>query len=158
MSSISNKRWEIILQTFSVIALIWLAVLVYINSISHKTSEPMPIESSEYPLTIIDIPDDLQGLGKIVQGEQVIAAYTINNTGKEVLHIENVNPDCTCTDYKLSSDLVPVGGSSILTLYVDTKYKIGPNQIYATLTCNTDEKFHFVKLYFDVVSDVNVNK
>lgn len=127
-----------------------ISIIIIVFQIIH-TDRPGVQARTTSPKTIIDIPDDLQGLGTIKKGEQVRVVFHLDNIGTNVLYIEDVNPDCTCTDYTLSRSVIPPNEDAVLTLTIDTKNKYGDNQIHAVLTCNTEEKHHFIKVYFDVV-------
>ena len=146
-----NKKTETALYIISSVSILWILVSSLLYFRSSTRTAPEYRQEQLAPKTIIDIPDDLQGLGTIKKGEQVRVVFHLDNIGTNVLYIEDVNPDCTCTDYTLSRSVIPPNEDAVLTLTIDTKNKYGDNQIHAVLTCNTEEKHHFVKVYFDVV-------
>jgi Protein of unknown function (DUF1573) len=63
-------------------------------------------------------PDNLQvkemsyDFGKIPQGKPVTHVFSVVNTGKESLILENVQASCGCTTPEWSKDPIPAGGSA----------------------------------------------
>lgn len=149
-----NTKTELLTRTVTVAAILWVALVIILNIIPRRgkgtTTSEKP-QDFQYHLTTIELPDDLQSFGKVTKGDTIRADFLIRNVGKEILHIMDVNPDCTCTDFYIDDNEIVSGESTVLTLYVDTTNKYGQNQIYATITCNTEERYHFVKLSFEVI-------
>ncbi len=52
--------------------------------------------------------------GKIPQGKPVTHEFEIVNTGKEVLHIDNIQAACGCTTPEWTKEPIAVGGSKII--------------------------------------------
>lgn len=87
----------------------------------------------------------------IVPADTVLKAiFILHNTGEQCLKIESVNPDCSCTDYLLSKEIVEVGDSALLALIYNTKDKIGEQELQTIVKMNTREKFYKITLKADI--------
>ncbi|SHE32007.1 Protein of unknown function [Bacteroides faecichinchillae] len=89
----------------------------------------------------------------VVPADTVLKAkFILYNVGKYPLKIEGVNPDCSCTDYFLSDDIVSVGDSTLLVLIYSTKDKLGEQELHTIIKMNTTEKMYKVTLKADIES------
>lgn len=87
----------------------------------------------------------------IVPADTVLKAmFILYNTGEQCLKIESVNPDCSCTDYLLSKEIVEVGDSALLALIYNTKDKIGEQELQTIVKMNTREKLYRITLKANV--------
>ncbi len=68
--------------------------------------------------------------------------YRIINTGDDTLRVLNVNPDCTCTDYRISAAAVPPQDTTDVVLVFNTHNRLGENKINAIVKLNTPEKVY----------------
>jgi len=64
-------------------------------------------------------------LGKVAEGEDLVATFEIHNDGLLPLKIFDVKTDCGCTDLSWQSKLVEPGQSAKLTVHIDTTMKQG---------------------------------
>ncbi len=87
----------------------------------------------------------------VKRGEVIEGIYTFKNTGENVLTIEYVNPDCTCTSYEVSSNKVLPGQEGWVKLVLDTKDKLPETRINATVRTNTDQRFHRLVLKASII-------
>jgi len=87
-----------------------------------------------------NVPDDTVLTGK----------YDFINTSKDTLFITSVNPDCTCTGYKLNKNKIAPNDSGYITLQVSTKNKTGAVVLYSTISANTPTKFYSLKMMANV--------
>ena len=80
----------------------------------------------------------------------LVAEYNFINTGGHNLEIEYINPDCTCTDYKLSSKRVAPREQGTIQLVFNTEDRIGQQEIFAIVKANTEDRFYRLLLKADV--------
>ncbi|MBR1473433.1 MAG: DUF1573 domain-containing protein [Paludibacteraceae bacterium] len=155
----TNSRWNKVTSTLltiiSVLAALWIIfVLLYNNTINKGVRNVQQEDHEteiEYPLTSIEIPNKTQQLGEIERGDTISASFMIRNTGSEMLIIESVHPDCSCTNYELLQNQILSGEETKLTLTIETERKYGHQQINAVIDCNSEEGFHIIKVLFDVI-------
>lgn len=87
----------------------------------------------------------------IVPADTVLKAiFILHNTGEQCLKIESVIPDCSCTNYLLSKEIVEVGDSVLLALIYNTKDKIGEQELQTIVKMNIREKFYKITLKADI--------
>ncbi|MBQ1649054.1 MAG: DUF1573 domain-containing protein [Bacteroidales bacterium] len=155
----TNSRWNKVTSTLltiiSVLAALWIIfVLLYNNTINKGVRNVQQEDHEteiEYPLTSIEIPNKTQRLGEIERGDTISVPFMICNTGPELLIIESVHPDCSCTNYELMQNQIPSGEETKLILTIETERKYGHQQINAVIECNSEEGFHVIKVLFDVI-------
>ncbi len=88
----------------------------------------------------------------VEQGDTLLVRYEVVNTGLDSLFLLTINPDCICTDYKVSTSVAAPAETLTIDVIVDTKDKIGDNLIHIVLEANTPEKMYMIKLPFFVRS------
>jgi len=159
MSSSWNKVSDILLSGISILAAIWIVILVFPFSREQgSTPEIQQVEDSlheTYPLTKMELVETSRDLGEVRKGELIRVSFSIKNVGQETLVITGIHPDCSCTDYQLSRREIPAGGMSELTLEIDTEHKDGPQRIQVVIDSNTEEGFHILKIAFDVIASAS---
>ncbi|MBK7749707.1 MAG: DUF1573 domain-containing protein [Candidatus Obscuribacter sp.] len=64
-------------------------------------------------------------LGKVAEGEDLVATFAIYNDGLKPLKVFDVKTDCGCTDLSWQSKLIEPGQSTKLTVHIDTTMKQG---------------------------------
>jgi hypothetical protein len=79
--------------------------------------------------------------GTVNQDTIIEARFHLYNLDTLPLVIYYVNPECGCTDYKVSSKLITPQDSSEITLYLDTQSKQGFQRIITTVCTNSKQKF-----------------
>lgn len=72
--------------------------------------------------------------------------FVFINTGNSNLIIEYVNPDCTCSNYNLSSHLIIPGDTGKINIEVESNGLNGPKKVHSIMAANTEEKFYKLSL------------
>lgn len=103
------------------------------------------------PPTQVRIHNPVRNIGQIQKGGLIAEEFIIENIGSNPLSIWEVIPDCTCTNYSISETNVPMGSHTILTLFVDTKNRVGTNSLNTLISLNTNEKNHILLLQYNVI-------
>ena len=86
-----------------------------------------------------------------VNADTIIGAdYFMINTGENELHVKYINPDCSCTKYESSSNTISPRDTLRISLYVNTKNKMGSQKLSTVIRTNTSEQFHKITLKFRV--------
>jgi hypothetical protein len=64
-----------------------------------------------------DVPETTYDFGKVYEDRELTHTFVIKNTGDAPLHIQNIDPDCSCTaaDYDRH---IPPGGQGKITLTI----------------------------------------
>ncbi len=101
-------------------------------------------------LTKLEFTQRMVDFGKVSTDTLLVAEYNFKNKGTHDLVIEYINPDCICTDYKLSSKEVAPQEKGTIQLIFNTKDKIGQQKIYAIVKANTEDQFYRLLLKADV--------
>lgn len=133
---------------------IWSAYRIITYNVNPDTSSDevkVATLRQQVPLTQVRIYNPIRNVGQIQKGDLIAEEYIIENIGNNPLHLWEVIPDCTCTNYSLSERIVPVGSHTILTLFVDTKNRVGTNSLNTILSLNTNEKNHILLLQYNVI-------
>lgn len=78
----------------------------------------------------------------VTVGEQslnvpVEAKFVVKNSGVSPIEIRSVHPDCHCTTYKLSTNIINPEDSSVVSLFYDAK-RPGVFQASATIELHGD--------------------
>jgi hypothetical protein len=74
--------------------------------------------------------------GKANEGDQVTTAYTLTNTGKEPIIIQNHTVECGCTTPDYPKEPIMPGKSAKINVGFNTAGKLGTNNKKVTLTTN----------------------
>ena len=101
----------------------------------------------EATLTTLSFDKLNHDFGDVEAETDVFTQFTVTNTGKRPLIIENVSASCGCTTPKKPEQPIPPGQSDI----IEVKFKSKPGQINeinktVTVTANTREKTHQVQI------------
>ncbi len=145
---------KMLLVFVTVLFVLWIILLLYSENRSSSVSlmkRTQPLTEELKPLTSMSILDTVTNIS-VEQGDTLTVTYKIVNTGVDSLFISNINPDCGCTDYKISSKSSGTSDTLSLNVLVDTKGKFGDNLIHIVLEANTPEKMYMVRLPFYVRS------
>ncbi|WKD85236.1 AIDA-I autotransporter [Polaribacter huanghezhanensis] len=103
-------------------------------------------------LTKIEFENKLINLGEVIEGDTILKArYIFKNVGVNPLLIEYVNPDCSCTDYNFTKEIVKVQEKGFIDLEFDIKNKIGNQKLYAIVKSNTSASFHKLILKVNIL-------
>lgn len=81
-------------------------------------------------------------LGAVNEGDTLVGKFSFVNKSNSDLIIEYVNPDCICTSFTISEKKIRPGGHGLITLFLDTRGKVGEQKVYAVVKANTKSKFH----------------
>lgn len=119
-------------------------ILIVNRALSPTT---MPTDRAK---TALVIPHNVVNLGSLARGAVASAVFYIKNVGADTLFIDGITPDCTCTQYFLGTFIVPPQDSTSLVLYITTDGKIGPQEINALVSANTEDRHYIVKVLFEV--------
>ncbi len=138
---------------YSCIFIVLLSVII-----SRIYRSPVSVSKEDLgPVTDAKIIDKSIVLGNVPVDTVVNMKYRIVNTGQDILKVLNVNPDCSCTDFKISAvTVLPQDTTDIILIY-DTKDRIGENKINAIVKLNTQRRMYKITAYINVV-ERNQNK
>jgi hypothetical protein len=77
------------------------------------------------------------------------AVYHFKNTGNDTVQIEYVNPECTCTGFYLSTNLLSPGDTGFIELLFNTSERKGLQKTYTVVKTDTKERFYrlLLKVY-----------
>lgn len=145
---------KVLLVFVTVLSVLWIILLLYSGNRSSSVSlmkSTQPLAKELKPLTSMSILDTVTNIS-VEQGDTLNITYKIVNTGKDSLFLYSINPDCGCTDYKISAKSAGSSDTLSLDVIVDTEGKIGDNLIHIVLEANTSEKMYMVRLPFFVRS------
>mgnify|MGYP003440429667 CR=1 FL=1 len=94
--------------TFAVSGLVTLTGLAQTNEGHGNQQTPVPKPE------IIKLSESSFDFGKIPQGKPVTHNFTVENTGKDTLRLENVQASCGCTTPEWSKEAVLPGGKTTI--------------------------------------------
>lgn len=73
-------------------------------------------------------------------------AVVIKNAGEGVLKIQEVDPDCSCTDVSITKKELSAGDTCLLKFVYNTHLKSGKYENYICITANTDSLVHILQI------------
>lgn len=94
----------------------------------------------------ITINNKFRNLGKVTAGSILVERYYITNNTSTNIKILKVNPECSCTDFYVSSYEIMPHDSIYIDLTVDTTHKQGNQTIYTIVKTNTKTAMHKLAL------------
>ena len=112
------KKEQVIYAIIIVVSII--SIVVPLIKELHRESLPLEISTNEMPLAKLAFSRKIVDLGEVPEDTILVAKYMLYNTSENLLEIEYVNPDCSCTDYKLSKHSIHPKDSALLTLFLMT--------------------------------------
>lgn len=115
------------------------------NYISSSEIEEM-FDVRNMALTSIDLHPKSVDFGTVNSDTILTARFSIRNMGTELLCIQRLKADCTCTSVSSNKDFASPGDSIIITMTLNTKGKDGDNTINATFMANTKELNHKMRM------------
>ena len=132
--------------------LLSIILLLSFNACQEKKPEHKEIASSQKNglLTKVSFINKYQDFGILSNDTTVSAKFHFKNTGKNKLIVDYVDPDCTCTGYRINKDTVETGDSAFIRLDFNTKHKYGKQKIYTIVSMNTQEKLYKLMFTADV--------
>ena len=98
----------------------------------------------------ITINNKFRKLGKIPAGTIVKERYYLANHTNSTINILYVNPDCSCTDYFVSSYTVQPHDSVYIDLTVNTEHKFGEEVLYTVVKTDSETSMYKLTLKFYV--------
>ncbi|MEN9570348.1 MAG: hypothetical protein RL172_1579 [Bacteroidota bacterium] len=99
---------------------------------------PVTAQKSEVYFTQVKLSASNYNFGKVKEGDTVMHAFTLTNTGAEPLFIYKAAGSCDCVASDYSKEMVPPGALTTVKVYFNTKGRNGKQNRTVTLTCNTD--------------------
>jgi len=124
------------------ISIILVGLVLYFNVFSQDN------QPKKGQLTVINKTVDF---GNVKPDTTLTVKFFFVNSGTQNIAIEYVNPDCTCTNYTLSSNIVNPRDTAYVELRVNTTGKYGRNKIYSTMRANTFVKMYKLTVVFTVI-------
>ena len=125
-----------------VVSFLWTIFMIKISNSVNFDADHLDSEyamDNKHSLTTMTILDTVKN-ARVCQGDTLSVCYKIVNTGSDSLFLYRINPDCTCSDYSISSRSVSSGDTISLLLQVATDNKFDNN--YATLIYYNDVKIN----------------
>lgn len=157
-----NRAIKILLVAISIAAGFWLVVLSCFTFFYKTGSNTQDLTEThtekvarEYPYTKIEISPSHISPKEIQYGDTLEAVFNIKNIGCDSLFILDILPDCTCTQYELSSHSCAQAETITLAVRISTKDKQGENVIHIVLKTNTAERMTMLKIPFLVLDGIN---
>jgi hypothetical protein len=90
-------------------------------------------------------------LGDIKDDTIITARFYFVNVGTKGVTIYSVNPDCTCTGYFVSKEVVSPSDTVYVELKFDTKDKGGPYKLCAVMETDTYAKMYKFTMIVNIV-------
>ena len=141
---------KVCLVILIILSFAWIIIMVYANVNLHNDHEQNDPDYSIVPLTDLTIEKPIINLGDVPKDTVIHADFVIRNIGTNNLYITGIDPDCICTDYKISKEIVTPGEQTVIELLVDTRNKFGNNTINVVFKANTERDLYILKLNFNV--------
>jgi len=88
--------------------------------------------------------------GNIKPDTTLTAKFFFVNSGTQLVEIDYINPDCTCTDYLLSNKTLKPGDTAYVELSVNTAGRYGKHKIHSTMKANTFAQMYLLSIVFTV--------
>jgi hypothetical protein len=95
-------------------------------------------------------PDSIIDFGKVKEGEMKDYSFRIINKGTNTLYIRNFASSCGCTKINNSKEDISPNDSTIITVKIDTKGKLGKSISIVKFQSNTENDWSRLKLNYDV--------
>lgn len=105
--------------------------------------------SKKVSTTSVHVEDSVRHYYPIVAGEELKLEYTLTNTGKEPLVIDDIQPSCGCILGDVSKKFVPPGADVVLPFTFTSNKNIGYVRHTIRLFCNVRPR-GVINLVFDV--------
>ena len=90
----------------------------------------------EHQVAVIDFETDVQDLGALGTGEQVVAWFTYTNTGHSPLIIQDIKAGCGCTVPKWNDQPLGAGKSEAIRIIFNSEGKRGAQNIRISVFSN----------------------
>ncbi|MBS4013005.1 MAG: DUF1573 domain-containing protein [Bacteroidetes bacterium] len=98
------------------------------------------------PATEISFENRIIDFGNVTSDTILTANFYFKNTGNHPLVIAYVHPDCSCTNFSIREDTIEPKENSLISVEFNTFGRYGYQTIFATLACNSQERFHLLSL------------
>ena len=128
------------------------------NSIAEEIviAKKTPYTQGDSITTQMKFMNRIVDFGELSQDTVVYACYNFVNVGDQILIINDVRPDCTCTGYTISNKHVSPGDSATIKLEFNTANKYGNVKIYSVVNANTSAKLYNLILKANILSSKNI--
>lgn len=123
----------------AVIVLLWIFI-VTLNAISRFSTKR--ITEKPTPLTEVAFAQKTVRIENVPTDTIIEVKYKVFNKGSNDLIIEDVNPDCTCTDFYVKDSIVVPSDSTIIAIYINTRNKKGFSKVNTVVTLNTSVELY----------------
>ncbi len=150
-----NRIFIAVCLTVMGLALVW---ILYVLCYKSKDIVPLPVssqfeEETQVPeaLTSMSVDKYRVDFGDVVGDTLLQAKFTLRNSGENDLVIHYVNPDCHCTGYSLSKNVIAPSDTASLVLKFDTAGKVYEQKIVTTLSANTPDQMYRFTIKANVI-------
>ena len=118
----------------AIIVLLWIFIIT-LNAVSRFSTKRITEKAT--PLTEAAFVQKIVRIENVPTDTIIEVKYKVFNKGTNDLIIEDVNPDCTCTDFYVKDSIVTPGDSTIIAMYINTRDKRGFSKVNTVVTLNT---------------------
>ncbi len=149
-----NKIVNLISTILFVVSL-FLIARHFVITAKNRNNEPEPpayMVDEDYPTTEIESSELDIDLGEVEIGKTISQKYVMRNSGDQPLVVMAINPDCNCTDFKISKWKADPRDSVVVSLFVNTAdKKAGETELTTVMKVNTEERFYLLTLRCELV-------
>jgi hypothetical protein len=108
------------------------------NPVSASTeTSAISTDTSTFEGAIISFEKTEHEFGTITEGEKAEYSFKFTNTGKKQLLISSAAASCGCTVPTYSKEPIPPGGTGMIKVVFDSKYRLDRFEKYVTVLSNT---------------------
>jgi hypothetical protein len=93
--------------------------------------------------------------GDVTSDTILTAKFYFVNTGTKEVIISSVNPDCTCTGYSISKDVLSPSDTAYVELRLNTEHKCGHIKLCAAMKTDTHTKMYKFTIIANMVRKEN---
>lgn len=135
-----------------IIIIISLFFIIRYFAVSAKKESTKSKTEQEYMLTEAECKMNTVDVGHVKQNTTISQDFVFVNQGEHPLVLRAINPDCHCTDFKVSQYAASLNDSIVVTLFVDTDGKSKGETILNTVVqLNTLKEYYLLKLACEIV-------
>lgn len=111
---------------------------LYIETPGPNTPEQEFIPQGSMASTKAEFDRQSADFGTIPRDTLISEEFTLTNVGDNTLYVLDVNPNCQCTSYEVSSKYAEPGGKIVITLNFSSSNKSGFQDIKSSVRLNTE--------------------
>jgi hypothetical protein len=141
----SRQTWQAVIRPYPWLILfttilLWVSCTCRVEAAAKNASPgPGSSQGARQGAPSIQVSENAFDFGEVMEGSEVIHAFTVKNEGSEVLRIEQVRPGCGCTAAQFDRTF-SAGGEGKITLRLDTTGYEGTVKKAATVHSNDPEQ------------------